>query len=163
MDINKPWLWHMTGKSLMTTNCRCIKNKWVFKIKHNCVYWVHLECEYSQLPGVNFSKNYSPVVINIIFCILLLTVLHFSYSAKIVNVEITFSYGDLKEEIYMECPIGKDDCIILNKCIYGFAKEERQYYKKSVKILKNLEFVGGNVDPCLYIKKIATAAVYIAL
>ena len=79
-----------------------------------------------------------------------------------------FLYGELEEEIYMECPqvmsdIGKDHCIILNKYIYSLVQEVRQYYKKAVKILKNLEFIGGNVDPCLYIKKSAKGVVYKAL
>ena len=39
----------------------------------------------------------------------------------------------------------------------------RQYYKKSVMILKNLGFVGGNVDPCLNVKKSAKAEVYVVL
>ena len=58
----------------------------------------------------------------------------------------------------MECLQGipivnKDDCIILNKCIYGLVQETRQYYKKAVEILKKLGFIGGNVDSCLYAKK----------
>ena len=31
-------------------------------------------------------------------------VIHFGYSAKIVNAETTFLNGELEEEIYMECP-----------------------------------------------------------
>ena len=63
--------------------------------------------------------------------------LHFGYSAKIVDVETAFLYGDLEEEIYMECPqamsdVTKDDCIILNKCIYGLVQVACQYYKKAV-------------------------------
>ena len=68
------------------------------------MYQVHLiACGYSQVPGINFSENYSPVVNNITFLVLLLMVLHFGYSAKIVNIEAVFLYGDLEEEIYMEC------------------------------------------------------------
>ena len=82
------------------------------------MYQVHIiACEYSQVLGVNFSENYSPIVNNVTFCILLLMVLHFGYLAKIVDVKTAFLYGDLEEEIYMECPQGmagtkKDDCII---------------------------------------------------
>ena len=124
----------MMHKSLMSTNCMCIKNKQVFKIKHNGVFRVHLvACGYSEILGDDFSKIYSPVVINITFCILLLMVLNFGYLAKIVDVETAFFYGDLKEKVYMECPhgmsdMGKDDCIILNKCIYGLVQRARQYY-----------------------------------
>ena len=50
-------------QSLMSSNSKCIKNKWIFKIKHNGVYQVHLVAHgYSQVPGVDFSENYSPVV-----------------------------------------------------------------------------------------------------
>ena len=59
--------------------------------------------------------------------------------------------------------VQKDDCIILNKCIYGLVQSARQYYEKAVKILKNLGFIGGNVDPCLYMKKCAMDIVCIAL
>ena len=153
----------------MPPNRQCVKNKWVFKIKCNGVYRVHLiACRYSQVLGIDFSENYSPVVNNITFCILLLMVLHFGYSAKIVDIKTAFLFGDLKEEIYMECPQGmanvkKDDCIILNKCIYGLVEAAHQYYKKAIEILKSSGFVGGSIDPCLYVKKIMKGIVYIAL
>ena len=95
-------------------------------------------------------------------------VIHFEYSAKIVNMETAFLYRELEEEIYMECPqgtsdVGKDDCIILSKCIYCLVQEARQYHKKAIKILKNLGFIRGNVNPCLYVKKSAKGLVYVAL
>ena len=167
--MNKQKVWKKALKCLMPPNRRLIKSKWLFKIKHNGVYWAHLvACGYSQVPGVIFSENYSLVVNNIIFLILLLTVIYFGYSAIIVNMETDFLYGELEEEIYMEYPqgmsgIGQDDCIILNKCIYTLVQAVRQYYKKAAKILKNLGFVGGNVDPCLYIEKSAKGIVYVAL
>ena len=62
-------------------------------------------------PGtcINFSKNYSWVVNKITFCILLLMVILFGYSAKIVNVETAFLYVELDEEIFMECSQGISD------------------------------------------------------
>ena len=101
-------------KILMPPNHRCIKNDWVFKIKHNGVYLVHLvACGYSQVPSVDFSGKYSPIVNYITFCILLLMVFHFGYLSKTVDVGNAFVYGNLGEEIYMEClqgmsNIGKD-------------------------------------------------------
>ena len=74
----------------------------MFKIKHNGVYQMHLvACGYSQLPGIFFPQNYCPLVDNIMFCILLVMVIHFENLAKIVNVETTFLYGEFEEEIYM--------------------------------------------------------------
>ena len=121
----------------------------------------------SQLPGVDFSENYSPVVNDVTCCILLLMILHFGYSAKIVDIEMAFLYGDLKEEIYMECPQGmahikKDDSIILNKCIYGLVEAARQYYKKAMEILKSSGFIGGSIDSCLSVKKSMKDIVHVA-
>ena len=37
-DMSKQQVWCMTCKSLVPPNHRCIKNKWIFKINHKCVY-----------------------------------------------------------------------------------------------------------------------------
>ena len=73
-----------------------------------------------------------------------------------------------EEELYMECPQGmtnvkKDDCIVLNKYIYGFVQAAHQYYKKAVEILKSSGLVGGSIDPCLYVKKSTKGVVYVVL
>ena len=85
---------------------------------------------------------------------ILMMLLH-NLDAKIVDVETAFLYGELEEEIYMECPPGmrnvtNDDILLLLQCIYGLVQAARQYYKKVVKILKKIGFQGGNVDPCLF-------------
>ena len=68
----------------------------------------------------------------------------------------------------MESPQGltdvkMDDCIILDKCIYGLVQAARQYYIKAVEILKSTGFIGGSIDPCLNVKKSAKGIVYMAL
>ena len=57
--------------------------------------------------------------------------------------------------------IGKDDCIILGKCMYGLVKAARQYYKKAEK--SDVGFTWGNVDPCLYMKKSMKGIVNVVL
>ena len=94
-------------------------------------------------------------------------VIHFGFSAKIVNVETAFLYGDLEEKIYMECPqsmsdVGKNDCI-LNKCLYSLVLAKRRYYKEDIEILKKLGLIGGNVDPCLYVTRSKNGIVYVVL
>ena len=157
--MKKQQIWMKMHKSLMPPNSRCINNKWVFKLKHNSVYWeCLLACGYSQVPSVHLSKKHSPIVNNITFCILLLMVIYFGYSAKIINVE---------EKNYMECPQGtsdvhKDHCTILNKCIYCLVQAARQQYEKAIEILKTLGFIGGNADPCLYVKNREKGIVQVA-
>ena len=43
------------------------------------------------------------------------------------------------------------------------SKQQCSATKKAIKILKILGFVGGNINPCLYIKKSAKGIVYKAL
>ena len=80
---------------------------------------------------------------------------------------MAFLYADL-EKNYVECPQGilsikTNNCIILNKFIYGLIQLIRQHYKKAIKILKNSGFIGGSIDQCLYMKKKPKVTVYIAL
>ena len=76
----------MTRKSLKPPNCRCMKDKWVFKIKCNSVYQVHLiTCGYSKVPSIDVLENYSPVVNSVTFLVPLLKVIHFGYLAKLVK------------------------------------------------------------------------------
>ena len=42
----------------MPQNCMCVKNKLIFKIKHNGVYWAHqVACWYSQVYGSDFPRD----------------------------------------------------------------------------------------------------------
>ena len=59
--------------------------------------------------------------------------------------------------------IGIDDCIVLMECIYGLVKAVRHYYEKNVDVLKNLEFIGDNVNLYLYVKKSMKCALCVVL
>ena len=79
----------------------------------------------------------------------------YGLQGKLVDVETSFLYGDLEEEVYMDCPEGmvgvkEDETILLQSTIYGLVQSARQYYKKATSILKDLGFLGGTVDPCLF-------------
>ena len=102
----------MPSNNLLPPNCRCMKNRWVFKIKCNSVYQACLITGgNSEVTGIDFLENLSPVVNDVTFHVLLLMVLHFRYLLKIVNVETTFLHWDLEEEICMECPQGMPNVI----------------------------------------------------
>ena len=61
-------------------------------------------CHFSQVLGIDFSKNNSPAMNEITFQVLLLAMIHFRLLVKIVNIKITFVNGDIKEGMYTECP-----------------------------------------------------------
>jgi hypothetical protein len=63
-------------------------------------------CGYNQIPGVDFSESYSPIANDITIRLLLVAMILFGLSAKIVDVETAFLYGELEAEVYMENPEG---------------------------------------------------------
>jgi hypothetical protein len=64
-------------------------------------------CRYSQVPGLDFNYGFAPVVNDVTFRILLVAMFCRNLKVKIVDFEITFLHGDLKEEI-MKIPEGMD-------------------------------------------------------
>ncbi len=114
-----------------------------------------VECGYSKIPLVEFSENYSPVVHDVTFRILILLLIVFGLTAKIVDVETAFLYGNIGEEIFMESPPGmtdvdEDEVLALNKCIYGLVQAARQFHKKATEVLCKIGFNGGEAEPCLF-------------
>ena len=51
----------------------------------------------------------------------------------------------------------------MRKCINGLAQAARKYNKKAVEILKKVDFIRGNIDSCLYMKKSKKGIVCITL
>ena len=56
-----------------------------------------------------------------------------------------------------------DECLKLNKTIYGLVQSACQFFKKLIKCLKDLGFMGGEVDPCLMVKKTKNEIAYVAI
>jgi hypothetical protein len=93
-------------------------------------------CGYLQIPGVDFTEKYSPVINDITWRILIIFIIVMGFHLMIIDVETVFLYGEFEEgeEIYMDCPPGmqrfEDECLLLQKTIYGLVQSGRQYFKK---------------------------------
>ena len=166
--MNKNKVWRKTKRSKMPPGRRCVKHKWVFDIKRDGTFKARLvACGYSQIPGVDFTDVYSPVVHDATFRIMLVAELKWKLKSKIVDVESAFLNGDLEEEIYMDCPDGMEhdpeDCLLLLKAIYGLVQSARQFFKKFVSILRKIGFVPSSADPCLMIRRCNLGMVYLAM
>jgi hypothetical protein len=96
-DMINRGIWRKIKRKGMPSDRRCVKSKWVFKIKRNGVYRARLvACGYSQIPGVDFSKvPYSPVINNVTYWIMILLSLIYGYSNVIIDVETAFLHGEL--------------------------------------------------------------------
>ena len=126
-------VWKRMMRSHIPSGRRCVKCKWVFKIKRNGVYRSRLvACGYSQVPGVDFKESFAPVVNDVTFRIMLVAMIVWQLKAKIIDVETAFLHGDLEEEIYMDIPEGLEffdgdvdklnECLLLLQTIYGLVQ-----------------------------------------
>ena len=92
-DMNNHKVWKKVKRSEIPKNRRCVKCKWVFKIKRNGKFRARLvACGYSQIPGVDFTENYSPVIHDISARILIIIMIIYGLEGKLMDVETAFLY-----------------------------------------------------------------------
>ena len=83
--MTKQHVKHKIIKSLMSSSHRCVKGEEVFKIKCNGVCQARLvACGYNQVPGIDFSENYSALVNDFILMVLLLIMTMFHFWLKLL-------------------------------------------------------------------------------
>ena len=97
---------------------------------------------FSQITSVDFTDKYSPVVSDVTFRVVVARILIENLKGKVVDIDNAFLNGDLEHEIYRKIPEGydivinprvdKEDCLILQKTIYGLVQAARQFWKKIV-------------------------------
>ncbi len=69
-------IWRKVKHSIIPKGHWCIKSKWVFKIKRDGIFRARLvACGYSQIPGVDFTENYAPVMNDVMWRILLVAMI----------------------------------------------------------------------------------------
>ena len=157
-------VWRHVKRKDHPNDHRLVGCRWVFKVKWNGMYCARLVAKgLSQFPGMDFTDNYSPVVIDVTFRVVVARMLIENLKGKVVDVDNAFLNGDLEHEFYMKIPEGydevinqdvdKEDCLILQKAIYGLVQAERQFWKKIVDKMQQRGFKLSEADPCmLYIE-----------
>ena len=120
---------------------RLVGCRWVFKVKRNGVYCARLVAKgFSQIPGVDFTDNYSPVVNDVTFRTVVARMIIENMKGKVVDIDNAFLNGDLEHEIYMKIPEGhdevinpgvdKEDCLILQKAYMDWFKQQDNFGRK---------------------------------
>ena len=86
---------------------KVIKNRWVFDQKSDRRKRARLVAKgFSQVEGLDYDQIFSPVVrFKTVHLILAMAALH-DWQITGLDVQNTFLYGELDEEIYMEQPEG---------------------------------------------------------
>lgn len=72
-------------------------------------------------------------------------------------VKSVYLYGDFDETIYMRQPIGfetgaKSDVCLLRKSLYGLKQAGRIWNRRITDVLKSLEYIPSEADPCLFVR-----------
>ena len=143
---------------------RLVGCRWVFKVKRNGVYHARLVAKgFSQIPGMAFTDNYSPVVNDVTFRVVVARMLIENLKGKVVDIDNAFLNGDLEHEIYMKIPEGYDEvinqgvhkehCLIMQKAIYGLVQAARQFWKKIVDKMQEGGFKLSEADSCMLYKE----------
>ena len=166
-------VWKYKSTNTIPNDRKLLGSKWVFKLKKNGTYRARLVAlGYSQVPGVDFTDNFAPVVNDASFRIMLILYNLRNYDSRVIDVETAFLYGDLDEQIYLKIPQGlkeytdvpEETSLELNKSIYGLVQAARQWWKKFTELLiSKLDFMLSKVDPCLLYKESKHGMVYICL
>jgi hypothetical protein len=103
--MGKKGVWEIIDEKDIPINRRCIKNKWIFKVKSNGIFRARfVACGYSQVPGIDFNESFAPVLNDVTFRIMLIAKLVWNITCTVVDIKTAFLHGDLDEEIYMEVP-----------------------------------------------------------
>ena len=115
---------------------------------------------YSQIPGVDYTDNFTPVVHDCSFRIALARVMVEKLGSLVMDVKTAFLYGEIDDEIFMKLPVGMEeiepgssskDCNQLVKGIYGLCQAARQFWNKFVDTAKKepFGFKVSPADPCM--------------
>ena len=154
-EMTKRGVWEVIDEQNVPNDRRCIKNKWIFKVKRNGTFRARLvACGYSQVPGIDFTESFAPVLNDVSFRIMLTAKIVWDMTSTVVDIETAFLHGDLDEEIYMDVPLGlstgPNKKLLLRKTIYGLVQSARKFYEKLIDVLKVIGFEGSKSDPCLW-------------
>ena len=145
---------------------KAVRCKWVFKRKEgtpgveDARYKARLVAKgYSQIPGVDFTDVFSPVVKHSSIRALLGIVALHDFELEQMDVKTAFLNGELEEDIYMQQPegftvLGKEDYVsLLKKSLYGLKQSPRQWYKRFDLFMTTHGFKRSNFDSCVYFKR----------
>ena len=103
-------VWTEKQKNEIPIDRRLVGCKWVVKLKRDGAHRARLAAlGYSQVPGIDFTESFAPVVNDVTFRIALTRMMVENLDSMLMDVETAFLYGDLDEEINMEVPVGLNE------------------------------------------------------
>lgn len=172
-SLEKNGTWELVKLPSEKKPIRC---KWIFKKKEGVTlteevrYKARLVAKgYSQIPGIDFTDVFSPVVKHSSIRTLLSIVAMRDYELEQMDVKTAFLHGELEEDIYMEQPEGfvvpgkENFACKLKKSLYGLKQSPRQWYKRFDSFMISQGFRRSDYDSCVYLKTTNSSPIYLLL
>jgi hypothetical protein len=145
-------------------NCRAIGCCWVVEIKEDLkggpMFKAHLVAQgFSQVPGVDFGKNFAPVTKSVSIHVLAAYCAMHNWELDCFDAKRAFLWEKLQEDVYMRQPPGFEHlnsdsvCLIchLLSSLYGLKQAAYDWYELLCKVLTSLGFLCCEADYAILI------------
>lgn len=159
-SLLKNHTWELVDRPL---GVKIVDNKWVYKLKSErpnapARYKARLVARgFTQEYGVNYYETFSPVVRFTSIRLILAMAAQRKMHLKQFDVKTAFLNGILKEDVYMEQPVGFEDgshkVCKLKKSLYGLKQASRCWNEKFTAFIKRFGFTQCKSDQCVFISK----------
>jgi hypothetical protein len=152
-----------------------VTGKWIFKHKFHAdgslerykARWVLRG--FTQRPGIDFAKTFSPVVKPATVRTVLSLALSRQWPVHQLDVKNAFLHGTLTETVFAAQPSGFEDpahpdfVCHLNKSLYGLKQAPRAWYSRFATYLVSLNFVEAKSDTSLFVFHQGSDTAYLLL
>jgi hypothetical protein len=162
--FKKHKVWRPVLRSEIPPEAKVLSSTWAMKQKADGTKRARLNARgYEQVDGEHFKADdiAAPVVntmtIRICFVLLAMT----AWYAHLMDVQGAFLTGEFGngERLYMDVPKGFERyydaakyVLLLLKTIYGLRQSAKRFWLRILEVVRFLEYVKSQADPCLYFK-----------
>ncbi|KAH9722152.1 retrovirus-related pol polyprotein from transposon RE1 [Citrus sinensis] len=172
LEKNQTWKVVNLPKGKSTLGC-----KWVFTIKYNSDgslerYKARLVAKgFTQTYGIDYSETFAPVAKLNTVRVLLSIATNLNWPLQQLDVKNAFFNGDLKEEVYMDPPLGffekfRSNVCKLQKSLYGLKQSPRAWFEKFTTAVNRQGYRQSQADHTMFTRvsakgKITVLIVYV--
>ena len=141
-----------------------VSSKWIYKTQNTAngsieKYKARFVAQgFSQKEGIDYKEFFSLIARYTSIRTILSLAAMMKWKVHQMDVKTTFLNGEIKEEVYVEQPLGFETHAMethvckLKKALYGLKQAPRAWYGRIDNFLMSLGFTKSNLDPNLFFK-----------